>query len=1080
MTNATTRGVFDTSGNFGIGTDAPGATLDVRGGAIFNEAGAAVDFRIEGDAQANLLFVDGSADKIGIGTATPGALLDIDNGGATTQLLMCVNGCICAAGFLGQPSGHCIQDAGSACTQRLNLNFSIADVGTVVDNPSGNATVICINGSNTCVPFLMADGSTSDPISLAGGSIGNALCNDSNPTLGGLMCGAGENICAVCCICITGCYFGDGSQLSGGVVIPSKIAEDCTVIGCNAGGNVAAGATNVVIYGGSAGYNVTTADNIVLIGSTAALCMTTATDQVIVGTKAGRCVLTCAGNVAVGAHAFYNECAGTYNTVIGDCAGYTQKGAARNTFIGALAGALDSTGSGNVFIGYKAGCANSSGSCCLVIGNGTCDIITGAFNTPSLTLDADTFITNGKGMVIGHTAQVAVAGATTELQVLGTTTAADGSMTLGTWSTTNSAASYLHFLKSGNATIGSNTIVADDEDLGGFVWAADDGTDYASHSAYILAAIDGTPGSNDVPGRLVFATTPDGAAGSTERMRITSAGYVGIGTTAPDTKLHVFTGSAGSVTPHANADELVVENSADAGISILSPDASVSYLNFAGPESSAGAFLAHSASNGTLSMATNTAGDQIIFSTAGNVEAMRIDASQHIGIEKTPSAINVALSSLEIGSHGGFSGETSSAASNSLFITSNAYNNTSGTWTYGINDQAARLQIADGMFIFANAAAGTGAITFSEAMRIDPSGNMGIGTATPAGRLAVTNTTTTLDRAVQITHSGARTAASYGIILDNTSTSSTASIAKRGINVTSTGTWNGSSAINSGVYVTASGGTTNYGIYSVAADNYFSGNVGIGVTAPADRLDVAENQNAASYMTMNNTTAGTASVAAFRSVASGSANLSGYSFSESYTTSGQYIADGTLLESGSASSGGLGISQAGALPIMLYTNGAERMRIDSAGKVGIGVAAPGQTLAVEGTATTTGDARYTASLTDDTSMAIGVGGGLGFRGSYTGTTATELAAIWAQKENGTSSNYAGNLHLGTRIHGGDMTEAIVIDSAQKIKNPVDNAGFYTGAGDDLRMYHDGTSSRITSIGRHWHSLPAVRRPAPFK
>ena len=60
MTNATTRGVFDTSGNFGVGTDAPGATLDVRGSAIFNEAGAAVDFRIEGDTEANLFFVDGS------------------------------------------------------------------------------------------------------------------------------------------------------------------------------------------------------------------------------------------------------------------------------------------------------------------------------------------------------------------------------------------------------------------------------------------------------------------------------------------------------------------------------------------------------------------------------------------------------------------------------------------------------------------------------------------------------------------------------------------------------------------------------------------------------------------------------------------------------------------------------------------------------------------------------------------------------------------------------------------------------------------------------------------------------------
>jgi hypothetical protein len=44
---------------------------------VFNEAGADIDFRVEGDAQANMLVVDASADKIGIATATPGYILDI-------------------------------------------------------------------------------------------------------------------------------------------------------------------------------------------------------------------------------------------------------------------------------------------------------------------------------------------------------------------------------------------------------------------------------------------------------------------------------------------------------------------------------------------------------------------------------------------------------------------------------------------------------------------------------------------------------------------------------------------------------------------------------------------------------------------------------------------------------------------------------------------------------------------------------------------------------------------------------------------------------------------------------------------
>ena len=84
-----TRGVFDTNGRLGIGTDAPDALLDVRGAAIFNQDGADVDFRIEGDTEANLFFVDASTDRVGIGTATPGALLNVvqDQNGATTLLI---------------------------------------------------------------------------------------------------------------------------------------------------------------------------------------------------------------------------------------------------------------------------------------------------------------------------------------------------------------------------------------------------------------------------------------------------------------------------------------------------------------------------------------------------------------------------------------------------------------------------------------------------------------------------------------------------------------------------------------------------------------------------------------------------------------------------------------------------------------------------------------------------------------------------------------------------------------------------------------------------------------------------------
>jgi len=84
---------------------------------------------------------------------------------------------------------------------------------------------------------------------------------------------------------------------------------------------------------------------------------------------------------------------------------------------------------------------------------------------------------------------------------------------------------YLTLARAGSTAIGNTTIVANNNWLGEIDFSGSDGTDF-TRAASIRAEVDGTPGANDMPGRLVFSTTAAGASSPTERMRIRSTGQV--------------------------------------------------------------------------------------------------------------------------------------------------------------------------------------------------------------------------------------------------------------------------------------------------------------------------------------------------------------------------------------------------------------------------------------------------------------------------------------------------------------------------------------------------------------------------
>jgi len=77
-----------------------------------------------------------------------------------------------------------------------------------------------------------------------------------------------------------------------------------------------------------------------------------------------------------------------------------------------------------------------------------------------------------------------------------------------------------------NNAVGSFTILNDADTLGRITFQGCDGGDIKTEGAQIAAEVDGTPGANDMPTRLVFSVTADGANTITERMRLSSAGHL--------------------------------------------------------------------------------------------------------------------------------------------------------------------------------------------------------------------------------------------------------------------------------------------------------------------------------------------------------------------------------------------------------------------------------------------------------------------------------------------------------------------------------------------------------------------------
>ena len=175
----------------------------------------------------------------------------------------------------------------------------------------------------------------------------------------------------------------------------------------------------------------------------------------------------------------------------------------------------------------------------------------------------ETMNLRGGKLLVGTTSDTAPIGWGNNLQVAGTSAVAGISIRRDENGT---GGALLVFGKS-RGSLNGNTVVQNNDQIGGMYFAGGDGTDVNSIAAQVSVEVDGTPGSNDMPGRILFKTTADGAASPTERLRIDSLGNVLIGNLA--TASASRTGVLVVETNNYNGIQ-VVRNSADASTPLLS------------------------------------------------------------------------------------------------------------------------------------------------------------------------------------------------------------------------------------------------------------------------------------------------------------------------------------------------------------------------------------------------------------------------------------------------------------------------------------------------------------------------------
>lgn len=250
-------------------------------------------------------------------------------------------------------------------------------------------------------------------------------------------------------------------------------------------------------------------------------------------------------------------------------------------------------------------------------------------------------------------------------------------------------------------------------------------------AAQIAFETDAATGSGDMPGRIVFSTTPDGSTALAERMRITNNGFVGIGTTSPGGRLEIN----GSTTTNAGI-ALRVNNSGGPGVDntflVIENDGAIQV----------GTSPLATLSTDNIGKSAITIGDQNVAHSNGGSGGGVNQAAIAIGRRSEVYHSGGSSASVAIGESNRI-GTTSAYVNNSYALGSLLRNTQSNTLTLGMGPNVGFTNGTSGTIMMVNNST-VPSLTVVAGDGSGTPGNVGIGLTTPLTPLHVHAPTTSL------------------------------------------------------------------------------------------------------------------------------------------------------------------------------------------------------------------------------------------------------------------------------------------------------------------------------------------------